>query len=132
MFSTAFAQSVMPSGTEPKISLVPSSTASIDEVPQLFNILHGDMSFVGPRPELPELVAQYGPLHHLRHTVVPGITGWWQVNGRCSRLDGCAVEDDLAVKLADDAYYLRHQSLRLDMRILLLTIPVIVRGHGSK
>jgi lipopolysaccharide/colanic/teichoic acid biosynthesis glycosyltransferase len=105
--------------------------ASLDELPQLINILQGQMSFVGPRPELPELVSQYSALHHLRHLVMPGITGWWQVHGRCKRPDGCDVAEDLAVKLADDAYYLRHQSLLLDMRILMLTIPVVVRGHGA-
>lgn len=105
--------------------------ASLDELPQLLNILHGDMSLVGPRPELPELVAQYGPLHHQRHLAPPGLTGWWQVHGRCQRPDGCALEHDLAVKLADDLYYLQHQSLWLDVRILVLTIPVIVRGHGA-
>jgi lipopolysaccharide/colanic/teichoic acid biosynthesis glycosyltransferase len=103
---------------------------SLDELPQLFNILRGEMSFVGPRPELPELVAHYGPLHHLRHMAVPGVTGWWQTHGRCSRPDGCGVNEDLAVKLADDLYYLQHQSVGLDLRILLLTVPVIVRGNG--
>ena len=105
--------------------------ASLDELPQLFNILYGEMSFVGPRPELPELVSHYSPLHHARHLVVPGLTGWWQVHGRCSRPDGCGIAEDLAVKLVDDMYYMRHQSLGLDLQILLLTIPVIVRGHGS-
>jgi lipopolysaccharide/colanic/teichoic acid biosynthesis glycosyltransferase len=103
---------------------------SIDELPQLLNILHGEMSFVGPRPELPELVAHYSSVHHLRHLVVPGLTGWWQVNGRCSRPDGCGIDEDLAGKIADDLYYLRHQSVGLDLRILLLTVPVIVRGKG--
>jgi lipopolysaccharide/colanic/teichoic acid biosynthesis glycosyltransferase len=80
---------------------------------------------------LPELVAQYSTLHHLRHLAVPGLTGWWQVHGRCERPDGCPLQSDLAVKLADDMYYLEHQSFWLDVRILLQTIPVILRGHGA-
>src|SRR5438270_3515790 len=61
---------------------------SIDELPQLINVLRGEMSFVGPRPELPEVVARYGPTHHLRHAMLPGVTGWWQIHGRCLRPDG--------------------------------------------
>jgi lipopolysaccharide/colanic/teichoic acid biosynthesis glycosyltransferase len=104
---------------------------SLDELPQLFNVLRGEMSFVGPRPELPQLVQHYSSIHYLRHLGTPGITGWWQVHGRCVRPDGCGIEEDLAVKLAEDVYYLQHQSLVLDLRILLLTVPVIIRGHGA-
>lgn len=104
---------------------------SLDELPQLINILAGEMSFVGPRPELLELVAEYGPDHHLRHQAVPGLTGWWQVHGRCERPDGCTSAEDLAGKLADDVYYLQHQSLWLDLRILALTVPVIIHGRGA-
>jgi lipopolysaccharide/colanic/teichoic acid biosynthesis glycosyltransferase len=104
---------------------------SLDELPQLMNIMHGDMTFVGPRPELPELVARYNPSHHLRHTMLPGITGWWQIHGRCSRPDGCASKEDLALKLADDLYYLEHRSLGLDLKILMLTVPVVFRGRGA-
>jgi lipopolysaccharide/colanic/teichoic acid biosynthesis glycosyltransferase len=104
---------------------------SLDELPQLINILHGDMTFVGPRPELPELVARYNSSHHLRHLVMPGITGWWQIHGRCSRPDGCPSCEDLAVKLADDLYYLEHRSLVLDLKILMLTVPVVFRGRGG-
>jgi lipopolysaccharide/colanic/teichoic acid biosynthesis glycosyltransferase len=104
---------------------------SLDELPQLVNILQGDMTFVGPRPELPELVARYNSFHHLRHSMLPGVTGWWQIHGRCSRPDGCAAQDDLAVKLADDLYYLQHRSLRFDLKILLLTVPVVLLGRGG-
>jgi lipopolysaccharide/colanic/teichoic acid biosynthesis glycosyltransferase len=100
-------------------------------LPQLINIVRGDMACVGPRLELLDLVARYGPRHHLRHLMVPDITGWWQVHGRCARPDGCGVEEDLASKLADDLYYLQHQSLGLDLEILLLTVPVVCRGHGA-
>jgi lipopolysaccharide/colanic/teichoic acid biosynthesis glycosyltransferase len=104
---------------------------SVDELPQLVNILRGDMTFVGPRPELPELVAQYAMSHYQRHAVTPGLTGWWQIRGRCLRRDGCAPDEDLAVKLADDLYYVEHQSLGLDLKIMLLTLPVVLRGNGA-
>lgn len=119
--------------SDPRITRVGAvlRRTSLDELPQLFNILHGDMSLVGPRPELPELVRFYTPLHRARHAVMPGLTGWWQVHGRCSRADGCGVAEDLSAKLADDMYYVEHQSLALDLRILLLTVPVIVHGHGA-
>jgi lipopolysaccharide/colanic/teichoic acid biosynthesis glycosyltransferase len=104
---------------------------SLDELPQLLNILRGEMSFVGPRPELPELVAHYRVPHYSRHTVVPGLTGWWQVHGRCLRGDGCPPADDLERKLADDLYYLEHRSLGFDARVLLLTVPVVMSGRGA-
>jgi lipopolysaccharide/colanic/teichoic acid biosynthesis glycosyltransferase len=104
---------------------------SVDELPQLVNIVRGEMTFVGPRPELLELVAQYRPPHYLRHAVTPGVTGWWQVHGRCLRPDGCAPQEDLEVKLADDLYYLEHRSLSFDLKVLLLTLPVLVRGRGA-
>jgi lipopolysaccharide/colanic/teichoic acid biosynthesis glycosyltransferase len=123
----------MKSRDDPRITRVGRllRRASLDELPQLFNIVRGEMSFVGPRPELPELVAQYRPLHHLRHVIPPGVTGWWQIHGRCSRPDGCAPADDLERKLADDLYYLEHRSLGFDLKILLLTVPVVVRGRGA-
>jgi lipopolysaccharide/colanic/teichoic acid biosynthesis glycosyltransferase len=104
---------------------------SLDELPQLVNILRGEMSLVGPRPELLELVTHYRLQHCLRHTVTPGVTGWWQIHGRCFRPDGCAPHEDLEVKLADDLYYLEHRSLSFDVKILLLTVPVVLRGRGA-
>jgi lipopolysaccharide/colanic/teichoic acid biosynthesis glycosyltransferase len=104
---------------------------SLDELPQLLNILRGEMSFVGPRPELPELVAHYRAQHYSRHTVVPGLTGWWQVHGRCLRGNGCVPAADLDSKLADDLYYLEHRSLGFDARVLLLTVPVVMSGRGD-
>jgi lipopolysaccharide/colanic/teichoic acid biosynthesis glycosyltransferase len=104
---------------------------SLDELPQLLNILRGEMSFVGPRPELPELVAHYRMPHFMRHAVVPGLTGWWQVQGRCRRGTGCVPADDLDCKLADDLYYLEHRSLGFDARVLLLTVPVVMSGRGA-
>jgi lipopolysaccharide/colanic/teichoic acid biosynthesis glycosyltransferase len=105
--------------------------ASVDELPQLLNILRGEMTFVGPRPELLELVAHYRQQHFMRHAVAPGVTGWWQINGRCARSDGCSPQQDLEAKLADDLYYLEHRSLGFDLKILLLTVPVVLRGRGA-
>jgi lipopolysaccharide/colanic/teichoic acid biosynthesis glycosyltransferase len=105
--------------------------ASVDELPQLVNILRGDMTFVGPRPELLQLVAHYRGPHYMRHAVTPGLTGWWQIHGRCLRPDGCCPGDDLEVKLADDLYYIEHRSLGFDLKILLLTVPVVLRGRGA-
>ena len=87
--------------------------SSLDELPQLFNVLRGDMSLVGPRPLLPEYLPYYSEREALRHTVRPGITGWAQVNGR-NRLS-C---DE---RLALDVWYAEHQSMLLDLRILYLT-----------
>jgi lipopolysaccharide/colanic/teichoic acid biosynthesis glycosyltransferase len=93
---------------------------SLDELPQLFNVLRGDMSLVGPRPLLPEYLPYYNTRERLRHTVRPGITGWAQVNGR-NRLSW----DE---RLALDVWYTEHQSTILDLRILYLTaIKVLQR-----
>jgi lipopolysaccharide/colanic/teichoic acid biosynthesis glycosyltransferase len=105
--------------------------ASVDELPQLVNILRGDMTFVGPRPELLELIAHYRAPHFMRQAVTPGLTGWWQIHGRCLRRDGCGPQEDLDVKLADDLYYIEHHSLGFDLKILLLTVPVVIRGRGA-
>ena len=97
--------------------------ACLDELPQLWNVLVGEMSLVGPRPELPEIVALYEPWQHARHLVTPGITGWWQVNRDPHRLMHEATELDL--------HYVRNQSLRLDLWILIRTFGAIVRGTGA-
>jgi len=86
---------------------------SLDELPQLFNVLRGEMSLVGPRPLLPEYLPYYKGRERLRHTVRPGITGWAQINGR-NRLSWDQ-------RLALDAWYAEHQSMLLDLRILYLT-----------
>jgi exopolysaccharide biosynthesis polyprenyl glycosylphosphotransferase len=96
---------------------------SLDELPQLFNILKGEMSLVGPRPELPYLVKKYQPWQRKRFAVPPGITGWWQVNGRSDRPMHLHTEDDL--------YYVQNYSLLLDLEILFKTILVVVRGRGA-
>ena len=96
--------------------------SSLDELPELFNVLKGDMSLVGPRPLLPEYLPYYTPEQRRRHDVTPGLTGWSQVNGR----NALTWED----KFALDAWYVDNISLGLDFKILLKTIWIIVRGHG--
>ena len=95
----------------------------LDEVPQLWNVLCGSMSLVGPRPELPHIVAEYEHWQHLRHLATPGITGWWQVNRDGVVLMHQATELDL--------FYLEHWSLALDLRILARTLGIVVRGVGA-
>lgn len=96
---------------------------SLDELPQLFNIVQGDMSLVGPRPELPSIVAGYDPWQYGRLLVPQGLTGWWQVNGRGERL--------LSEHTEDDIYYMRNFSLFTDLRILFLTVRAIITGRGA-
>lgn len=104
---------------------------SIDELPQLINVLHGEMSLVGPRPEQPEMLRYYKPQHYQRHLLVPGLTGWWQINARCRRGDCVDPEEDLQEKLSDDLYYIEHRSFWFDLRILLMTIAVVIARRGA-
>jgi exopolysaccharide biosynthesis polyprenyl glycosylphosphotransferase len=97
--------------------------SSLDELPQLINVLKGDMSLVGPRPELPWLVGQYEPWQHKRLAVPQGMTGWWQINGRADK--------PLHLHTEDDLYYVRNYSLWMDIYILLKTPWVVVRGKGA-
>jgi exopolysaccharide biosynthesis polyprenyl glycosylphosphotransferase len=97
---------------------------SIDELPQLFNVLKGDMSLVGPRPELPWLVERYELQHRKRFAVPQGMTGWWQVNGRSDRAD-------YTLRIEDDLYYIRNWSIWLDLRILWMTVGAVLRGEGA-
>jgi exopolysaccharide biosynthesis polyprenyl glycosylphosphotransferase len=96
---------------------------SMDELPQLLNILRGEMSLVGPRPELPYLVERYEPWQRKRFAVPQGITGWWQINGRSDKPMHLNTEDDL--------YYVQNYSLLLDIQILFKTILVVLRGKGA-
>jgi lipopolysaccharide/colanic/teichoic acid biosynthesis glycosyltransferase len=96
---------------------------SLDELPQLFNVLKGDMSLVGPRPALPYEVELYQECHKCRFQIYSGMTGWWQVKGR-SR-----VSFDEMCRL--DSYYVEHASLALDLKILLLTPWAVVSGKGA-
>jgi sugar transferase EpsL len=95
---------------------------SLDELPELLNVLRGDMSLVGPRPLLPEYLEKYTPEEARRHLVKPGITGWAVVNGR----NVLRFEDRLAL----DVWYVDHWSLRLDVRILATTFWQVVRRKG--
>jgi sugar transferase (PEP-CTERM system associated) len=102
----------------------------IDELPQLINVLKGEMSLVGPRPERPAFVQELRnsvPYYDLRHTVRPGITGWAQIRFRY----GASVEDS-HVKLQYDLYYVKNLSLVLDCRIFLGTIRVVLLGAGAR
>jgi lipopolysaccharide/colanic/teichoic acid biosynthesis glycosyltransferase len=100
----------------------------LDELPQLWNVLKGDMSLVGPRPEQPSLARRYtssSPEFALRLRVLPGITGWAQVS--CSYAGD---HRETMIKLAHDLYYIEHQTLAFDVRILARTVMVMVRRNG--
>ena len=95
---------------------------ALDELPQLWNVLRGEMSLVGPRPTLPEQVEQYGPHERRRLRVRPGLTGWAQVHGRNAL--------SWPTRIDLDVWYVRHQGLTLDLYILLRTPLVLVQGIG--
>lgn len=97
-------------------------STSLDELPELWNVLRGDMSLVGPRPLLMEYLPLYSPEQARRHEVRPGITGWAQVNGR----NVLSWEE----KFALDVWYVDNQSLWLDLRILWLTLKSVLRQEG--
>jgi lipopolysaccharide/colanic/teichoic acid biosynthesis glycosyltransferase len=94
--------------------------SGLDELPQLWNVLLGDMSLVGPRPELPFIVEQYQGWNHARHSVRPGITGWWQIHHRN--------DVPMHLNLEYDCYYVEHISPALDWQIIRTTVGLTVRG----
>jgi lipopolysaccharide/colanic/teichoic acid biosynthesis glycosyltransferase len=96
---------------------------ALDELPQLWNVLKGEMSLVGPRPELPYLVERYQPWQRKRFAVPQGMTGWWQVNGRSDRPMHLNTEEDL--------YYVQNYSILLDIQIMLKTIWVVLKRQGA-
>lgn len=95
---------------------------SLDELPQLFNVLRGEMSFVGPRPLLMEYLELYSPEQARRHDALPGITGWAQVNGR----NAISWEQ----KFTYDVWYVDHQSLGLDLKIIWMTLRKVLKREG--
>jgi lipopolysaccharide/colanic/teichoic acid biosynthesis glycosyltransferase len=95
---------------------------SLDELPNLLNVLRGEMSLIGPRPTLPAQVAQYTERQRRRLEIRPGITGWAQVHGRASL--------PWAERIELDLYYIEHRSLRLDLRILWRTVAIVLGGSG--
>ena len=102
----------------------------IDEIPQLWNVLKGDMGFVGPRPERPEftaMLAEQLPFYDLRHLIRPGLTGWAQI-----RYGYGATLEEMKEKLQFDLYYIKHMSLGLDLLIMFETIKTIVRRRGAQ
>jgi sugar transferase (PEP-CTERM system associated) len=101
----------------------------IDELPQIFNILAGQMSFVGPRPERPFFVSKLSqgvPFYGIRHSVKPGLTGWAQVSYKYG-----ASDEDAVRKLQFDLYYVKNHTLALDLLVLAMTIKVVLKGQGA-
>jgi len=96
---------------------------SLDELPQLINVIKGEMSLVGPRPELPYLVERYEPWQRARFAVPQGMTGWWQIHGRSDKPMHLNTEEDL--------YYVQNYSLLLDIYILIKTFAVVWSGKGA-
>jgi len=96
---------------------------SLDELPQLINVLKGEMSLVGPRPALPTETAKYTARQRQRLICLPGVTGLWQVSGRATLSFDHSIELDL--------YYIEHQSIGLYFRILIMTIPAVFRAEGA-
>ena len=111
-------------GDDPRVTRVGRllRRASLDELPNLFNVLRGEMAIVGPRPTIPAHLDHYAAHQHRRHAVRPGMTGWAQVNGRVGISWGERIELD--------TWYVEHRSLRLDLRILAMTARQLLSGEG--
>ncbi len=98
--------------------------SGLDELPQLWNVVCGNMSLVGPRPELPFIVEQYQGWNHSRHSLRPGITGWWQIHHRN--------EVPMHLNLEYDVFYVEHMSLWLDCSIVRRTVQIMLKGLFKK
>jgi lipopolysaccharide/colanic/teichoic acid biosynthesis glycosyltransferase len=117
---------------DPRITLIGSflRTVRLDEIPQLWCVLKGDMGFVGPRPERPEFVemlAREIPFYEVRNAVRPGITGWAQVRYKYGN-----TLEDAKEKLQYDLYYIKNMSLGLDLMIMFQTIKIVLLGRGAQ
>lgn len=110
---------------DPRVTLIGRLVrkTSVDEIPQLWNVLKGDMSLVGPRPPLPHEVAQYGTMERKRLEVKPGLTCLWQVAGRSDL--------PFSHQVVLDIDYIRNRSIVLDIEILMRTIPAVLSGRGA-
>jgi lipopolysaccharide/colanic/teichoic acid biosynthesis glycosyltransferase len=103
----------------------------LDEIPQLWNILKGDMSLVGPRPEMPAMVERFSaaiPYYLRRHKVRPGLTGWWQVSHNYFQYQESI--EAIRERLVYDFYYIENISFRLDLEIIARTVVRVFKGHG--
>jgi lipopolysaccharide/colanic/teichoic acid biosynthesis glycosyltransferase len=115
-----------PGGRDPRVTPIGHvlRQTSLDEAPQLLNVLRGDMALVGPRPEVPEIVDQFPDAYHKRHDVLPGITGLAQVHGRADLTYHKIVLYDLE--------YVRRRSPQTDVQVLLRTIGVVLKQEGAR
>ncbi len=110
---------------DPRVTRVGSllRRTSLDELPQLFNVLKGEMSWVGPRPEQPFITKEYETWQWQRILVPPGVTGWWQISGRS--------ELPMHLNTNYDVYYVKNYSILLDLQILLKTVFEVFKGRGA-
>jgi len=102
----------------------------LDEVPQFWNVLKGDMSIVGPRPEQPHFVSDFSeqiPYYNRRHVVRPGITGWWQINYGVYEMN----LEEIKNRTKDDFFYIENMSIKLDLEIVTRTVWCVIKGHGQ-
>jgi lipopolysaccharide/colanic/teichoic acid biosynthesis glycosyltransferase len=116
----------LPKGKDPRITFIGRilRELSLDEIPQLLNVLKGEMSLVGPRPVVPAEIEQYGDYASLLLSVRPGLTGQWQVSGRSDIAD-------YARRVRLDMEYIRDQSLARDFQILVQTVPAVLSRDGA-
>jgi exopolysaccharide production protein ExoY len=116
----------LPKGGDPRVTSIGGflRELSLDEIPQLFNVLKGEMSLVGPRPVVPAEIEKYGDYASLLLSVQPGITGQWQVSGRSEIAD-------YARRVRIDMEYIRDQSIARDLQILFRTLPVVLSKEGA-